>query len=481
MHRRCGWVNDSATAPDPGIYWTTFFFVGRGIKRQFAVRLDRGLVQQVEPAEQVDFAPVLPQDKKLDFASWYSSLGKGVAIVSSQSWRKRRTFPSFTRLRRAADRSFVYLGKEFSAQIAQLRRLSRTEIVELIFNSLVVAIVGRVPLIGTAMGLMDDAQSAARLGIAGGMAAWGTSAEDIEVSAKLIAREVGEFLLGKGVEVVGKGAGAARGVIGKRGKAKRPRGIIQEAETPADVPPPPRGIKGESKQKLLDSKGISNPETIDKAVSAQGRAVTRPESGRPAASERGARPAPVEEIPGKQKKRGKQVEREAIEEDVAYWKGRETATSFARHGQTFDSLVKTLKNKAAKLKKSGQQTLLPEVNEDILRMPVDEFIRRTERLKRLRSELEAAGIDLSDFLEGRLKAGSREVGSRVPDIVEFLLDRGEIHITDITIDINPVHTFKTAFYEEVMKAIVGPKGPRVLGLDIDPSRKPIPRVEVPEE
>ena len=39
---------------------------------------------------------------------------------------------------------------------------------------------------------------------------------------------------------------------------------------------------------------------------------------------------------------------------MAYWKGRETDTSFARHKQNFSSIVDTLANKQKALALSGQ-------------------------------------------------------------------------------------------------------------------------------
>jgi hypothetical protein len=85
-----------------------------------------------------------------------------------------------------------------------------------------------------------------------------------------------------------------------------------------------------------------------------------------------------------------------------------------------------------------------------------------------------------DFGVGSQGKGAGLVGSREPDIVEFYLDRGEIIITDITLNVeSAVHVFKSRFYQEVMQEIVGPDGPRVHALDIDPSHPGVvPRVHV---
>jgi hypothetical protein len=78
---------------------------------------------------------------------------------------------------------------------------------------------------------------------------------------------------------------------------------------------------------------------------------------------------------------------------------------------------------------------------------------------------------LQEFLgRGPGQSGARpSMGGLKPDIIEFLLEDGRIHISDVTIqavDSPSVHQFKTRVYVEIMKAIVGPRGPRVFGQDV---------------
>jgi hypothetical protein len=205
------------------------------------------------------------------------------------------------------------------------------------------------------------------------------------------------------------------------------------------------------------------------------------------------------------------VQREGLAESMAYWNapGRTTDTSFARHNQTFRSIVATLRNTARQLAGTGRGNLLQAPQEQVLEMPADDFIRRSPGLNaewnRLMQEartrfngperdptlalqmmafLENSRVarsqpfgTVSRFLGGSYQPGAGNVGSRTPDIVEFFLDRpglpggrGEIVITDITLDIGAVHQFKTRFYRAVMVQIVGTSGPRVYGIDINPSR-----------
>jgi hypothetical protein len=168
---------------------------------------------------------------------------------------------------------------------------------------------------------------------------------------------------------------------------------------------------------------------------------------------------------------GLRTSREAHAESMAWWRspGVTTETRFARHEQTFRSIAATLRNAA---RRAGS-TLSPP-DESVLDMPVDRFIRSRPALAaELRAiERDAAHnpelrAELTNFLEGRLGAGAREVGSRRPDLVEFFLDRGDVVVTDYTTHTSRVHRLKTAFYREVMAALIGRRGPRVSSLDIN--------------
>lgn len=168
---------------------------------------------------------------------------------------------------------------------------------------------------------------------------------------------------------------------------------------------------------------------------------------------------------------GRAADRTARAASLAWWRspGVTTPTRFARHDQTFRSIAATLRNLAR-----GRGAPIGAPNERVLDLPVDHFIRSRPALA---AELRAIERDatsnpglrgeLTEFLEGRLEAGAREVGSRRPDLVEFFLDRGDVIVTDYTLNTSRVHRLKTAFYREVMAEMMGRRGPRVSSLDIN--------------
>lgn len=168
---------------------------------------------------------------------------------------------------------------------------------------------------------------------------------------------------------------------------------------------------------------------------------------------------------------GRAAERAARAESLAWWRrpGVTTETRFARHEQSFRSIAATLRNLIGR---PGARIVA--VNEAVLDMPVDQFIRSRPPLAAEMRAIERDAVGhpelrraLSEFLEGRLEAGAREVGARRPDLVEFFLDRGDVVVTDFTLDTSRVHRLKTAFYREVMAALLGRRGPRVSSLDIN--------------
>lgn len=175
---------------------------------------------------------------------------------------------------------------------------------------------------------------------------------------------------------------------------------------------------------------------------------------------------------------GKEAERAAMEESQNVWSTQTTETEFARHKQTFKSIAQTLRNTAQTLAQNGQQNLLPTVNDSVLRLPIDEFIRRNPGLNNQWQQMQGEARYnpelrrmMRDFIDGRLQAGGREIGNRETDIVEFFLDRGEVIVTDITTDSNRVHQFKTEFYRVVLETMM-PNGPRVYGLDLNVANVP---------
>lgn len=123
--------------------------------------------------------------------------------------------------------------------------------------------------------------------------------------------------------------------------------------------------------------------------------------------------------------------------------------------------------------------MLPQVNERVFKEPVDIFCRRNPRLAPIWDRLQKdalanAGLkgEIGKFLEGSIKGGgSREVGSRRPDLVEFFMDQGDVVVTDIVYSNDGnylrVHAFKTEFYRAVLQSMLGGRGPRVSGLDLN--------------
>jgi hypothetical protein len=180
-------------------------------------------------------------------------------------------------------------------------------------------------------------------------------------------------------------------------------------------------------------------------------------------------------------KTGAQVEAESLAESKQHWNapGQTTDTRFAVHENNFNTLLKTLRDTQAKLQEKGRAALLPVINDQIVRMVVKDFIKSRPRLVAHRDAILmlAQSKDLPE-----LKAGydnfvgegeGKLVGLRRPDIVEFFLDNSRIVVTDITTDpLSMVHNFKTLFYVEVMRAMLGDQGPVVSGMDINPDRNP---------
>lgn len=177
----------------------------------------------------------------------------------------------------------------------------------------------------------------------------------------------------------------------------------------------------------------------------------------------------------------REVETAARRESMEWWRtpGVTTETRFARHEQTFTSLVATLRNAVQALRVQGRGHLLPQINESVLTQPVDRFIDSDPGLRGKWSQMEADARgnpelrrQMNQFLEGSLGAGSRDVGSRRPDLVEFFLEHGDVVVTDVVYSTDGnylrVHAFKTDFYRAVLTRILGGSGgPRVSGLDLN--------------
>jgi hypothetical protein len=184
-------------------------------------------------------------------------------------------------------------------------------------------------------------------------------------------------------------------------------------------------------------------------------------------------------------------EERAYQESINGPAGRrgENPERWARVQPRLGRLVSAMRNMQARLRSAGRGQLLPEVNDEVLSQPVDMFVSgnpalrqmRFEILARLRANAERSGGSMFDTPEGRalqpyLNLVDRAGGASVtmdqlqPDIVEFLLGEGNIHITDVTTQLlsgESVHAFKTRVYVEIMRQIVGHDGPQVSGQDIE--------------
>jgi hypothetical protein len=166
-------------------------------------------------------------------------------------------------------------------------------------------------------------------------------------------------------------------------------------------------------------------------------------------------------------------------------RSRESPVRWARFDSPLDRLVAAMQNMQARLIRDGLGDLLPQVDETVLNIPLDEFIVGNDALRTMRNSLmdrirasmrpgesitaSPTYQELQSMLQGSLRAGATEGAARRPDIVEFFLDERRINITDVTtqsVDGLSVHAFKTLLYVELMKAIVGPNGPAVVGQDI---------------
>jgi len=254
---------------------------------------------------------------------------------------------------------------------------------------------------------------------------------------------------------------------------------------------------------LLPGPATTQPATLDPAAPAGARPRRRivVSSRDPAARDPSVpqvtldRPDPLARRP--RETESAFVDRVVSAQERAYWeavngpagRGRENPGRWARVQSTFTRLVAAMRTMQARLQRAGNGAWLPEINDGVLNQPVDIFVMRNPALRQLRIEIEArlrenaaqSGRSLSESPEwnalqdllgrGRGRAGAREtMGERKTDIVEFMLEEGNIHISDVTtqtLDPLSVHAFKTRIYVEIMRSIVGSRGPRVSGQDIE--------------
>jgi hypothetical protein len=166
----------------------------------------------------------------------------------------------------------------------------------------------------------------------------------------------------------------------------------------------------------------------------------------------------------KEKLGWREVQKAAEAEAGEYWSDMDTNDRFAKSDENFGKLVGILKQKGHAVQ-----------NEDKLRWTVGLFIDKNARLKKLWAELDEKArynpdlrAEMDEFIGATHVSGvgTGFVESRRPDLVEFFLDKNTIVVTDQTTKVALFHIFKTVFYTEVMRALMGHRA-NVYGVDID--------------
>jgi hypothetical protein len=154
-------------------------------------------------------------------------------------------------------------------------------------------------------------------------------------------------------------------------------------------------------------------------------------------------------------------------------------TNFTYQNRSLKTVANDLVKRQAVLQAAGKGNLLPDVDTAVMDLSAAEFIGQRPDLKRdfdalmkraLR-EKELGRPALYEEITTFLSQG--KMGTRRPDTIEVRLDGRLISITDVTRKQNrpeaTVHEFKTRFYGEAMRAILGKKGPRVEAYEHNPA------------
>ncbi len=206
------------------------------------------------------------------------------------------------------------------------------------------------------------------------------------------------------------------------------------------------------------------------------------------------RPAPPEQSPSAptenestraQKESGEQQERRLLREDRASGRAANSATYHVYEGGKQGSFSQWLSNLQNHIKKTFQEQVnQPALNDKPLGENTYSFIQKYPNLKaawkkmnlgidtqlksiqtqkfaaegdqvrirellNIEKKLEAQRAELAEFEAGN-------VGNKRPDLVELFFAERRAIVTDITQRTgDPLHNFKTAFYIEVLKAILG--------------------------
>jgi hypothetical protein len=253
----------------PGFYWESVKNLpkppGYSPQHGLTFRLDRGLSEPWQPIL-IDFQ--WSPDRRSAFEEWRRDATGGLLFVYGPSyWNRRGGVLRFVERANAA--GAVAMRHLKDEGVKEIKNITAARIAV----SVIIALLGKaalrlIPGIGL-IGVMDDAQAAGRLGQAAGMAAWGTTEEDIDVAGRLIARELAEYLVAKAEETAIKAGGKAvkaTGLGGGRGRAPS----TPDVEAPTNGP---RRAGGSSPEEPQTGKaaGLVDPTATRTPAVAQAR------------------------------------------------------------------------------------------------------------------------------------------------------------------------------------------------------------------
>jgi hypothetical protein len=160
-------------------------------------------------------------------------------------------------------------------------------------------------------------------------------------------------------------------------------------------------------------------------------------------------------------------------------KGLDPATNFNYQNRNLNTIAEDLAARQAQLQELGKGSLLPQVDTSIMDLSAADFMKRHPSLQKGFDDLlqramreknlgnDALYEEMSKFLsEGRMR-------TRRPDTIEVRLDQGQVSLTDPTIKTDRakviMHEFKTRFYGEAMRDILGSQGPTVSAFEHNPA------------
>ncbi len=231
---------EAATNSPAGVY----FNLPPGRNQQIAsVRLDRGLVEESRSAAA---ALSLTSAERRTFTKWRRSAAsryKSHIVVFSRSyWHRSGRLTAIGRGKKLAAEAMVALPRLLGAQAKKISLFD-------VASTVLASVFKKLPGIDLIF-FKDNVEAAARMGRAVGFACWGTTDEDIRISAEMVAREIADEIIGKAmgkaVGKAGKAAAALKGRVGGGGGGGAPSTSSPSApETPSvrsgagEAPPTP--------------------------------------------------------------------------------------------------------------------------------------------------------------------------------------------------------------------------------------------------